>query len=285
MKIIKNYRKAFTFVELIFVIIILGIVASLGAEIIAKTYEGYILQRAQHRASVKTELAAIQIANRLRYAIKGTIFRIRDDNSKESVEAPLSAGVTYKGLQWVSTDADSFESMSGNAGDGKNRRPGWSGFCDLEQSTKNTLITPGSNMKLTNDIIKNLSNNGKKLEDAVIYFPDDNTTHTIAAGTSTADYEDNITLDNVANRTMKEHYKLAWSSYALIVENGDLNLYYNFDPSPASNYTGKSKSLLMKDISTFKFKAAGGTIRFKICKEEYISSDLNITSCKEKAVF
>ena len=65
--------------ELIFVIVILGIVSSIGAEIIAKIYGQYIIQRAQHRASIKTELAATQIANRLRYAIPGTVYRIKSD--------------------------------------------------------------------------------------------------------------------------------------------------------------------------------------------------------------
>jgi len=60
----QTLRRGFSMLELIFVIVILGIVSSIGAEIIANVYESYIVQRAQHRASIKTELAAIQIANR-----------------------------------------------------------------------------------------------------------------------------------------------------------------------------------------------------------------------------
>ncbi|MEA1879308.1 MAG: prepilin-type N-terminal cleavage/methylation domain-containing protein, partial [Campylobacterota bacterium] len=37
---IKN-KYAFTMLELVFVIVILGIVASIGAQVIAKTYEAY----------------------------------------------------------------------------------------------------------------------------------------------------------------------------------------------------------------------------------------------------
>lgn len=59
--------------ELIFVIIILGIVSSIGSQIIVQVYESYIVQRAQYRATMKTELALTQIANRLRYAIPGTV--------------------------------------------------------------------------------------------------------------------------------------------------------------------------------------------------------------------
>ncbi|MCB4762456.1 MAG: type II secretion system protein, partial [Sulfurovum sp.] len=41
--------------EVVFVTVILGIVASIGAEIIANVYESYIVQRAQYRAAIKTE--------------------------------------------------------------------------------------------------------------------------------------------------------------------------------------------------------------------------------------
>ncbi len=289
----RSGRKAFTLLELIFVIVILGIVSSIGAEIIANIYESYILQRAQHRASLKTELASTQIANRLRYAIPGTIYRIKNDYSYESIDSGFSTGAIgtdYIGLQWVAYDGDSFEAISGSASTGKARRPGWSGFCDIDNSSKNLINTPGSNLELTNKIIENLSHNAagavtKHLSDAVIFFPGDSTAHTIASATSTASYENNITLDN-ANRTLVEHYKLAWTSYALVIEGGDLNLYYNFNPVPASDYrTNSYSSLLMRGISTFKFKGAGRTIRFKICKQENIGEDFNITSCKEKAVF
>ena len=54
----QTFKPAFSLLELVFVIVILGIVASLGSELIAKIYESYVLQRAQHRSSIKTELVA-----------------------------------------------------------------------------------------------------------------------------------------------------------------------------------------------------------------------------------
>ena len=65
-------QKAFTLLEVIIVILILGIVASIGSGIIANVYENYLLQRATYRASLKTELAAQQIANLLSYRIPHT---------------------------------------------------------------------------------------------------------------------------------------------------------------------------------------------------------------------
>jgi hypothetical protein len=133
-------------------------------------------------------------------------------------------------------------------------------------------------------IIKKLSRNTghKTITDAVIYFPDDFTPYPITAASG-----ESMTITaptGVAHPRIAEQYKLAWSSYALVVEGGDLYLYYNFSPIPGDAIEN-TKSLMLKNISTFKFKGAGRTIRFKVCKQENIGEDFNITSCKEKAVF
>jgi prepilin-type N-terminal cleavage/methylation domain-containing protein len=280
----KN-RNAFSMLELIFVIVILGIVSSIGAEIIAKVYAQYIVQRAQHRASLKTELAALQIANRLRYMIPGTVYRIKNDDSLESMETSFSgSGEVYKGIQWVGFDGDSFETVSGDSSGGANpRRPGWSGFIDLNSSDTDTdhLKTPGSDLSLTNSIISHLSPTSRTIADAVVYFPYDLSEHNISSVSG-----DIITLATATNRHIVEQYKLAWSSYALVVESGDLYLYYDFAPRVAATRSSTTpRQLLLHHVSTFKFKGAGKTIRFKICRDEPIGEDYNITSCKEKAVF
>lgn len=45
-------------IELIFVIVVLGIVASIGSSIIAKVFDTYISQKAVSTSSIKTEIAA-----------------------------------------------------------------------------------------------------------------------------------------------------------------------------------------------------------------------------------
>ena len=269
-------RHAFTLLELVFVIVILGIIASLGSEMIAKVYHGYIVQRAQHRASLKTELAALQIANRLASAIPGTVYRIRTNNNYELITSdfpPGSDGDDYKGLQWVGADTDSFSTTA---------TPGWSGFCDVDDPTTTATIieTPGSNLATTTAVVTNLSGAAPAADALSLYFPYDPSPYP-----ATITDADTITLGGTGASHIVEHYKMAWSSYALVVDaNDDLYLYYNFAPTPAIAI-GTTRSLLMRNISTFKFRGAGRTIRFKICKEENIGEDFNITSCKEKAVF
>jgi len=107
----SHKRSALTMIELIFVIIILGIVSSIGAEIIADTYESYIVQRAEYRATMKTELALNQIANRLRYAIPGTVGA---RTTKGAPFVPITSVVNPNNrvLQWVAYDGDSFEAIT-----------------------------------------------------------------------------------------------------------------------------------------------------------------------------
>lgn len=288
----RTIRRAFTMLEVIFVILILGIVASIGAEIIARVYENYIVERAQYRASLKTELAALQIANRLRYAIPGTVIRrVGTGGTPEELSTPMASNAdSYTVLQWVAYDGDSFEALDPASATG--RLPGWSGFCDLNASTRDTIVTRGSRLGFANTIISNLSRDTsgtslKTLDDAVIYFPYDFNAYGVDGTNSSGEtlkLDSNITGSGVG---LVEQYKLAWTSYALVVEGAtnDLYLYYNFSPTPGATITQTQKSLLLKNITNFKFQGSGRTIRFKICKEEAIAADVNISACKEKAVF
>ena len=125
MKNVKNHL-AFTMIELIFVILVLGIVAAIGSSIIAKIYESYIYSRSINELQSKTELALTQISKFLSFRIKGsTIARIDDNN----ITSLLNADGHYKILEWIGYDNEGFE------GNGSN--PGWSGFVDLSSNETN----------------------------------------------------------------------------------------------------------------------------------------------------
>ncbi len=272
-------------VELIFVIVVLGIVASIGSQIIANVYESYIVERAQYGSNIKTELALNQIANRLRYAIPGTVgYRVNVTGGAgfKNISADSNIPNTAHVLQWVSYDGDSFEAIKSTS-----RKPGWSGFCDIKNSTSTRISTPGSNLHLASTIIGNL---GGAISGAQIYFPD-GTNYGIHNITT-----QKINLDSAipSGADIYERYKLAWSSYALSCENGstrypcgDLYLYYNFAPT-VGVALGATKRLLLKNVDNFRFKATEGAIRIKICKSENTDSNAtndSASSCKEKVIF
>ena len=264
-------RKGLTMIEMIFVIVVLGIVASIGSEIIANVYKGYVLQRAQYRASIRTELALNQIANRLRYAIPKTVMV---EEGGALIPITEVASHTSNRLQWVAYDGDSFEAI----GSSTDRRPGWSGMIDLDGNiTSTSLSTPGSNLDLAKEIIENL---GGSESNCRIYFPDLNGSNYPVTGLSGS----TLSVTMSQKDMVYERYKLAWSSYALVKEGDGLYLYYNFSPVPKAAL-GNEKSLLLNNVNIFRFRGAEGILRIKLCSSERITEDSNVTVCKERVIF
>jgi len=291
--------------ELIFVIVILGIVASIGSQIIVQVYESYITQRALHRSSIKTGLAATQLANRLAYSIPGTIIGRQDDNITFRAVENIPIGSTlYRTLEWISADADSFGAVTATTHLG--RRPAWSGYCDVNASTINTLSTPGSGLSKLNAIINNLSPTAKGIDNTAILFPSTYTTHTVGftgTGSTANDIhtvsgntgDETFTFDANLSGTIKEHYKLAWTAYAIKPINPhvmkgatgtvhDLQLWYDYQPWDGESYSDGKSVILIRNVSVFRFTGSGNTIRFKICQRENIGEGITTNTCKEKAV-
>lgn len=301
----KRFRYAFSMVELIFVIVVLGIVASIGSSIIVQAFQTYITQKATSSASIKTELAAEQIANRLSYAIPWTLIAKRPAapyDSTSFVDNPTGVNANHTALEWIGVDGDSFEATA---------TPGWSGYCVPESFIDGVPVdatgyTPGSRIDITQTIINNLSNSGVDFTTTtfaankpLIVFKTDNyrdgtnelpyhpsciglvtggdTSCAIKAfGTvGVAGSHPSLTLDNTNPKKIAEHYALAWSAYALVptaarVVNGqtvyDLRLYYNYQPWEGETYAANGSSqILVNNVSLFDFTNYKNSIRFKIC--------------------
>ena len=302
-------KKAFSMVELVFVIVVLGIVASIGASIIAKTYETYIVQKATYNASMKTELAALQIAQRLSYSIPWSIVVKQDDNVTYKRLSKLEAGDAgedYITLEWIGIDNDSFSAST---------PPSWSGYCDINTSTTTQCETQGSKLSDADTIISNLSGgtvsfvagnspaiffktgffaNGIPYAPECVGLVDTNTSCTIPAGRA----GDTTLILGGGNKYRAEHYALSWSAYAIVPgaekdinsdgkldDVRDLYLHYNYQPWETENYTNNgTSSLLINNVSVFKMNAFANTVRFKLCIKQFVGDDLPITICKEKAV-
>ena len=306
----SSSHYAYSMLELIFVIVILGIVSSIGSQVIVGVYESYLTQRALHRTSTKTELAISQIANRLSHSIEGTVIGRKND----SVIMPISNipfGVNdYKILEWIGSDNNGFTAVTDAT-----LKPEWSGYCDITASTLNRVSSPGSKLSSLNTIIQALSPGSTSVSDAVILFPGA-TVHTVgfteatvsisnAHPVNSVNADGNITLDNRAapdsNRTIKEHYKLAWSAYAIVplkitgttlTNRGfntsdnvyDLFLYYDYQPWDGEKYSHGSNKVLLRNVSVFKFTGTEGSIRIKVCQRENVGGDYSLSTCKEKVI-
>lgn len=298
-------KPAFSMLELIFVIIVLGIVASIGSQIIVQVYESYITQRALHRSSIKTGLATTQLANRLAYSIPDTVIgRKNDDVTFRAIEDIPMGSTDYMILEWISADADSFGAVTATTNLG--RRPVWSGYSDVNDSAINTLSTPGSRLSKLSAIIDNLSPSTNDISNTAILFPSTYNAHSVGFTGTDSSADDihpvsgntgdaTLDLDAKANRTIKEHYKLAWTAYAVKPINPhtmpgttgtvyDLQLWYDYQPWDGESYSDGSNVILIRNVSVFKFTGSGNTIRLKICQRENIGEALTTNTCKEKAV-
>jgi len=301
-------RRAFTLIELIFTIVILSVVAYVATGLIAKTYIGYNHVKALHKANLKIEIALNSIANRLEYAIDGTIVKRDGTTGIASID---SAPDDYAVLEWVGYDKDGFEAnniVSSNSTSVKDQ-PAWSGFCDIKNSTKNTIITPGSDLDFADDIIHRLSDDKAGLNivsTVAIFFPGnydyrnigykDTTGGTSGLGliSSFNSATNTFTLASSINR-ITEHYKLAWSAYAVLPLNCnndgcDLYLRYNFRPWKGENYDNSQvkryrQKLLATNVTVFKTYATANRVHVKICVKEKYGFNKDSSICKEKVVF
>jgi prepilin-type N-terminal cleavage/methylation domain-containing protein len=300
-------RNAFTLIEVIFVIAILGVVASIGSSIIVQAYEHYIIQRATSTVSLKTELAIHQIVNRLTHSIPSTLIVQRSDGNftpLAEVNYGTSSSNNNDTLEWIGYDIEGFESSS---------TPGWSGFCNLENTLiaggTNRIATPGSDLSFSNNVIQNLSGGTKTIGDAALLFQlsgmhdttgirqhptcygySGNTRciHTIAPNTTFLQTDNPI----ATNVFISQLYKLAWSAYAITPVNVrsatlfDLELRYNYQPWDGTQYNSNStkRSILIRDVTSFKYAQQGHTIRLKLCATSPILNGASASVCKEKVV-
>jgi len=313
-----KYKKGFTLLEVVFVIVILGIVSSIGATILAQLYENYIMQRAMHRVSLKTELAINQIVNRLTYRIDSSVIaRNPTTNTFLNIQDTLY-GTPEKNniiLEWIGYDNDSFAAQT---------PPLWSGYCDTNrtrQAGSTTIFTPGSTLTNINTVVNNLSPTANpqlallfslegKPFSIVVQEPsphcygfdnDGNTTciHQVNVLTNTTFNTDNFIAGNQTR--VSDHYKLAWSAYAIVpvdragkqipagdqTTDFDLALRYGYQPWAGGDYRNASSSILIRNVTAFKFSEQGGTIRLKLCATEQVgdvNSSVNVSVCKEKVV-
>ncbi len=125
-------KKAFTLIELVAVIVVMGIIASIGADIVAKMYENYLRSRAISNLEQRTEVALEFIAKKLQDRVRRSTGVIRGGNI-----IPLSRAIeSDRNIVWLGISKES-QLVSGAD------ESGWSGILDLG-SPRTTGATNGS---------------------------------------------------------------------------------------------------------------------------------------------
>lgn len=298
-------KKAFTMLELVMVMVIMGIVASIGAEIIASMYSNYLRSRTINRLEAQTEITLEQIAKRLQYRIKDSVIARKTGTTPLSPADP-SVDQSYNVLEWIGASNESFLGTP---------RPGWSGFIDLDNNNTNraagTLKTSESNLTDASNTMSELTNGDIDLtngREAALVFKGisyniadfgwgtvNNSDGVALIKVSVGATSDILTISNDANPVpteITEQYTLAHTAYAIVPGNTNptdfnLTLRYNYQPWNSEEYTDGNTSVLAEHASLFRFKQDESILRLKLCLHDANLTGVGdiIVVCKEKVIY
>jgi len=301
-------RLGFTMIELVFVIVVMGIIGKFGVEFLAQAYKGFIFSNVNHSLQANGEMAVESIATRLQYRIKDSVIGRESANANFTTNYRAigsASGSQYNILEWVSTDIDGFRGA---------RLPNWSGIIDLENplTTNSLLVSPGTDTTATSSLISILSNGGSDINDSALYFigsesdidnygwdgnaiiNQTSVMHPIRNSATANEFVPRIggtaNDNNFTGVDVYEYYKLAWTAYAIGIDdydnndnNGTLTLWYNYQPWEGEVYTDGNSSVIMHNVSTFQFKSIGSIIKIQVCVNSDLVEDYSL--CKEKTIF
>ena len=306
-------KRAFTLLELIIVIVILGIIAMMSFNAIMNIYSNYFQTRTVNELETQTEIALEQISKRLEHRIKPSVIARKPSGGFLPLnDSRVNLNSGYEILEFIPYAYEIFNDVPSG-----NKAGRYSGYVDLANSSPATgLICPGSNF--STEVVETIKDLTCK-EDAsgCVDFKDKN--GGVAAIFSDVyydvqnsfGYKDNLNLDiakvgvksidgdtleisGFANKQISEQYHLAYTANAIVPEqsadpkdtaNGvfDLNLYYDYRPWMGEKYKQNGeKATLAKNVTRFVFTEKNGVIVLKLCMR---AKNSEITICKSKAVY
>jgi len=185
---------------------------------------------------------------------------------------------------------------------------------DTANADLNTLVPPGTDTGQINAVIGPLSFTGAGIGNCALFFTgsssdvqsgygwdgvgalatqNDITAHRIRAGGNVQQFDDQSGA-NFTGTDIYEQYKLAWTAYALSLEDFDgdgesdeLVLYYDYRPWEGDRFTDAniSNALLIDNVTTTKLRAIGDMINIQVCISENNITGSEYSICKEKAIF
>lgn len=302
-KTLSLFTSAFTMMELVFVIVIVGLLATFGVEFMVQAYKNYIFSAVNNRLQNESATTVEFIAKRLSHRIKDSVIaRDLTTNTFVPIQS-VGGGGNYTVLEWVGVDVDGWRGSS---------LPLWSGIIDVDADIgfTNRLTSPETNTTTMNALISSLSNTNSDINDSALYFIGSNSdinssygwngtalttqtgaaTHPIRIGTNTNQFFSNIGGVDFSGVDVYEYYKHSWTAYAIVhSDDGNLTLHYDYQPWNGDTYLlqtddNQTKSvLIMQNVSTFQYKAVGTLIKIQICVESEFGREYSI--CKEKTIF
>ena len=310
-------KRAFTLLELVVVIVVLGIIAMMSFNAIMNIYSNYFQTRTVNELETQTEIALEQISKRLEHRIKPSVIARKTDGAFLALnDSRVNLDAKYEILEFIPYAYEIFNDVPSG-----NKAGRYSGYADLAKSSPATgLISPGSNFSTeVVETIKDLTcredtnatcvDFTKKDGGVVAIFSDVyynvQSSFGYSNGTVPVDLDiakvgvksidgDTLEISGFANKQISEQYHLAYTANAIVPEqssdpkdtaNGvfDLNLYYDYRPWMGEKYKPNGeKATLAKNVTRFVFTEKNGVIVLKLCMR---AKNSEITICKSKAVY
>lgn len=294
-------HSAFTMIELVFVIVIMGILGKFGVEFLFQAYNSFIFSKINNELQTNSAVSLEFIASRLQYRIKDSTIGREDDNTTFASVNDLNTSKQYTALEWIAMDIDGYRSSA---------TPNWSAIIDLDNTSadKDHLISPGTDTDEVSSLINILSYGNSDINDSAIYFIGSNsdingygwngtqiTDQTKVMHPIKSDSSNSTILmprgGDFSGIDVYEYYQLAWTANAVRIENIDnndntfrLEYYWDYRPWEGETYLDGNHSTIMEDISTFRFTATGSIIKIQVCAKTSLTEE-KYSLCKEKTVF
>ena len=145
-------KRAFTLLELVVVIVVLGIIAMMSFNAVMNIYSNYFQTRTVNELETQTEIALEQISKRLEHRIKPSVIARKTDGAFLALnDSGVNLNAEYEILEFIPYAYEIFNDViSLDANDNVIEQGGkagrYSGYADLAKSSPATgLISPGSN--------------------------------------------------------------------------------------------------------------------------------------------
>ena len=310
-------KRAFTLLELVVVIVVLGIIAMMSFNAIMNIYSNYFQTKTVNELETQTEIALEQISKRLEHRIKPSVIARKTDGEFLALnDNRVNLDANYEILEFIPYAYEIFNDVPS----GSNKAGRYSGYADLAKSSPATgLISPGSNFSTeVVETIKDLTckddtRNDKcvdftkkdggvvaifsdvyyNVQDSFGYKGDITKLDIAKVGVKSTD-GNTLEISGFDGKQISEQYHLAYTANAIVPEqsadpkdaaNGvfDLNLYYDYRPWMGEKYKPNGeKATLAKNVTRFVFTEKNGVIVLKLCMR---AKNSEITICKSKAVY
>ena len=318
-------KRAFTLLELVVVIVVLGIIAMMSFNAIMNIYSNYFQTRTVNELETQTEIALEQISKRLEHRIKPSVIARKTDGDFLALnDSGVTLAQDYEILEFIPYAYEIFNDViSLDANDNVIEQGGkagrYSGYADLAKSSPATgLISPGSNFTTgVVETIKDLTCKDDTRNSKCVDFKNkDGGVVAIFSDVyydvqNSFGYKDNLNLDiakvgvkstdgntleisGFANKQISEQYHLAYTANAIVPEqsadpkdtaNGVFDLNLYYDYRPWMGEKYKQNGE--------KATLAKNVTRFVFTEKNGVivlklcmrAKNSEITICKSKAVY